>query len=69
MTYCDEIHAGGKHGTPGPGIVAREGLMHRIDVIEGMLAKAFTSDVHPKQSFNEQSPDCLAWEIIRREAN
>jgi len=28
--------------------------MHRIDVIEGMLPKAFTSDVHPKQSFNEQ---------------
>ena len=55
-----------RHGTRGAGIVAHDGLMHRIDVFEGVLAKAFISNVHPKQSFHEQSPGCLAWEIIRR---
>ena len=41
MTYIDEVHSAGIYGPAGAGIAAREGVMDRIDVIEGTLAKAF----------------------------
>ena len=41
LTYLDEVHAVGMYGPRGAGVAEQGGLMGRIDIINGTLAKAY----------------------------
>ena len=41
LTFLDEVHAVGIYGNRGAGVAEERGVMDKIDIIQGTLAKAF----------------------------
>ena len=41
LTFLDEVHAVGIYGKRGAGVAEEKGVMNRIDIVQGTLAKAF----------------------------